>query len=88
MTELHKAIEALSRQMVAEGYPIHCAMDMEAAVLSFLAREGRRAKVEAEAARGMVRGAARAAESFGVHRSTIYRRAERLSRKLKEAATR
>lgn len=88
MTELHRLIGDLSRQMVAEGYPIHAAMDMEAMMLTFLASKARKAKAEADAARAMVRGAARAAESQGVHRSTIYRRAKRLSRKLRELATR
>jgi len=88
MTELHRLIGELSRQMVAEGYPINCAMDAEALILSFLANEGRKAKTEADAARAMVRGAAKAAETQGCHRSTIYRRAHRLSRKLRELATR
>lgn len=88
MTELHRLIADLSRQMVAEGYPVHCAMDAEALILSFLANQGRKAKAEADAARAMIRGAARAAEAQGCHRSTIYRRAHRLSRKSRELATR
>lgn len=88
MTELHRLIGELSRQMVAEGYPVHCAMDAEALILSFLANEGRKAKTDADAARAVVRGATKAAEAQGCHRSTIYRRAKRLSRKSRELATR
>jgi hypothetical protein len=87
MTEIHRLIGDLSRQMVAEGYPVHCAMDCEALLRSFLANQGRKAKAEADAARAMPRGAARAAESLGCHRSTVYRRAHRLSRKSREVAT-
>jgi hypothetical protein len=87
MTDLYRILSDLSRQMVAEGYPVHCAMDAEALILSFLANQGRKAKAEADAARAMPRGAARAAESLGCHRSTVYRRAHRLSRKSREVAT-
>lgn len=86
MTEIHRLIADLSRQMVAEGYPIHCAMDAEALLLSFLANQGRKAKAEADAARALSAGWRQAAERQGVHHSTVYRRAERFSRKTRELA--
>ena len=86
MTELHRLIADLSRQMVAEGYPIHCAMDAEALILSFLANQGRKAKAEADAARALVSGWRQAAERQGVHPATVYRRAQRFSRKTRELA--
>lgn len=86
MTEIHRLIGELSRQMVAEGYPIHCAMDAEALLLSFLASQGRKAKAEADAARALASGWRQAAERQGVHHSTVYRRAERFSRKTRELA--
>ena len=86
MTEIHRLIADLSRQMVAEGYPVHCAMDAEALLLSFLANKGRKAKAEADAARALASGWRQAAERQGVHHSTVYRRAERFSRKTRELA--
>jgi hypothetical protein len=86
MTEVHRIIGDLSRQMVAEGYPVHCAMDCEAMLLSFLANQGRKAKAEADAAKALARGWRSAAECQGVHPATVYRRAHRFSRKTRELA--
>lgn len=86
MSEIHRLIETLSRQMVAEGYPVYCAMDMETMLLSFLASKARKAKAEADAARALPKGWKTAVETQGVHHSTVYRRAEKFSRKLREVA--
>lgn len=86
MTDIHRLIADLSRQMVAEGYPIHCAMDMEAMLLSFLAGKARKAKAEADAARVLPKGWKVAAETQGVHHTTVYRRAAKFLRKSRELA--
>lgn len=86
MTEIHRLIADLSRQMVAEGYPVYCAMDAEALLLSFLANQGRKARAEADAARALASGWRQAAERQGAHFSTVYRRAHKFSRKSREVA--
>lgn len=86
MSELHRLIVDFSREMVAEGYPIHCAMDAEAMILSFLANQGRKAKAEADAARALACGWRQAAETQGVHHTTVYRRAAKFLRKSRELA--
>jgi hypothetical protein len=72
--------------MVAEGYPLYCAMDAEVLLLSFLANQGQRAKAEADAAKSLARGWRSAAECQGVHPATVYRRAQKFSRKTRELA--
>ena len=86
MTELHRLIGDLSRQMVAEGYPIYFAMKAEVLLLNYIAEHGPPAKAEADAVRALKKGWQAAAETQGVHFSTIYRRAQKFSRKTREVA--
>jgi hypothetical protein len=88
MTDLHRILSDLSRQMVAEGYPIYFAMKAEVLILNYIAEHGPAAKAEADAERALRDGWSEASERQGVHYTTIYRRTKRFLRKSREVAHR